>query len=125
MKIIILGLALIALVGCRHMFHKETFVTVGLVNMSDKKLVGTKLSAADRQLFSAGLMSPNAESTHLDYSWSNMPDQAKLSFLDYETRKSYSIEVSLTDVNAHVLSGKCKQVTIRILDYDKAEVACK
>ncbi len=125
MKTIILGLVLLVLIGCSQMGAKRAFVTMEVVNISSKPLDWVTVVAGDRQLFSAGILIPNAPATHLDYVWSNMPDQAKLTFIDDQTRQPYSIEISLKDANARVLSGQCKRVTIRILDYDKAEVVCK
>jgi hypothetical protein len=54
-----------------------------------------------------------------------MPAQAKLTFIDDQTRQAYSINVSLKEADARVHSGQCKRVAIRILGYDKAEVVCK
>ena len=125
MKTIISGLVLLALVGCSQTFHKKTFVTMEIANAFSKPLDWVKVVAGDRQLFSAGILIPASEKTHLDYVWSNMPNQARVTFVDEQTRQRYNIDIVLTEANAKVLSGQCKRVTIRILDYDKAEVVCK
>ena len=65
------------------------------------------------------------EKTKIGYPWSKMPDQAVLTFIDYNTKQPYKIGLSLKDVNTRVLSGQCKEVTIRILGYDKAEIDCE
>jgi hypothetical protein len=74
---------------------------------------------------SAGILIPNAESVTREVPWGKAPDKAMVTFLDDKTRKPYKIPVSLADVNAKVSSGECKRVTIRILDYEKADVSCK
>ena len=125
MKPIAIGLVLLALMGCNQFGRHKLFVTVDVVNVSSNYLNWVKLKDGDRQLFSTGIMIPTAESTALDYVWSKMPEEAKLTFIDHHTRQPYSINVSLEDVNSRVLSGQCKRVTIRILSYDKAEVVCK
>jgi hypothetical protein len=123
--VITLGLVLLALIGCGQMGRRKVFVTVDVVNVSSNHLNWVKLKDGDRQLFSAGVMIPNTEKTSLDYVWSNMPAQAKLTFIDDQTRQAYSINVSLKEADARVHSGQCKRVAIRILGYDKAEVVCK
>ena len=56
--------------------------------------------------------------------WPNLSN-AKLSFVDRQTRKPYDVAVSFSQVNEQVRSGKCHQITFRILSYDKADVICK
>ena len=125
MKPIAIGLVLLPLMGCSQFGRHKLFVTVDVVNTSSNYLNWVELKGGDRQLVSAGILSPTVQTTSLDYVWSDMPDQAQLTFIDDLTRKPYSIDVSLKDANARVLSGQCKRVAIRILTYDKAEVVCK
>lgn len=75
--------------------------------------------------FSVGVLIPNKSSTYFDTGWSKVPDQISLHFVDEKDRRPYVIPLSLTNVNQQVRSGKCREVTIRILDYDKAEAICK
>jgi hypothetical protein len=121
----IFGLSLFALIGCGQMGRRKVFVTVDVVNVSSNYLNLVKLKDGDRQLLSEGILSPTIQSTSLDYVWSNMPKEAKLTFIDHHTRQPYSINVSLKEADARVHSGQCKRVTIRILSYDRAEVVCK
>ena len=125
MKLMIVGLGLLALVSCSQMGRKTAFVTVEVANVSSNYLNWVELNDGDRQLLSEGILIPTARGIHLDYVWSKMPAQAKLTFIDDQTRQSYSIDVLLKDADARVLSSQCKRVTIRILSYDKAEVVCK
>ena len=125
MKPTIVGLVLLALIGCSQFGRHKYFVTVDVINASTNYLNWVKLKDGDRQLFSAGILVPTAEKTSLDYVWSKMPEEAKLTFIDDQTRQSYNINVSLKEADARVHSGQCKRVTIRILGYDKAEIVCK
>jgi len=125
MKPTIVVLVLLALIGCSQFGRHKFFVTVDVVNASSNYLNWVKLKDGDRQLFSAGIMIPKSEATSLDYVWSKMPEEAKLTFIDDHTRQPFSINISLKEANARVLSGQCKRVAIRILSYDKAEVVCK
>ena len=124
MKPIAVGLVLLALMGCSQLGRRKVFVTVEVTNVSSNYLNWVELNDGDRQLLSEGILIPTARGIHLDYLWSKMPEEAKLTFID-QTRQSYSINVSLKEANARVLSGQCKRVVIRILSYDKVEVVCK
>lgn len=75
----------------------------------------------DGPTFSAGILSAGAFSTDIDLRWPFVAN-AKLTFLDYKTRQRNNIEISLEAINKEIQSGRCRAVTIRILDHDKAEV---
>ena len=60
----------------------------------------------------------------VDAEWSNV-STGELTFIDRETEHPYSIKLSFPEVNAKVMSGKCTDVEIKILSYEKAEVSCK
>ena len=93
-------------------------------NASNHALDWVKLLGGQGE-FRAGILSPGISSTEWDVDWSSAPSEAKLTFVDDKTRQRYTIPLSLTNVNQQVRSGKCREITIRILDYDKAEAVCK
>lgn len=124
MRTVLVGVALVLLAGCSCVQQKKMYVKTVFTNASTHPLNWVTLDAGEREL-TVGILSPGISATLLDVGWSKAPDQAKLTFIDDKTRKNYSIPVSLTNVNQQVRSGKCREVTIRILDYDKAEIACK
>jgi hypothetical protein len=124
MKTFLLGLLVVSLFGCSMDHEKVTAVTFDFANDSIHPLNWAKFVIGDREL-SAGILGPGISKTTLDVPWSKMPDQAKVTFIDDKTRQSYAIIVSLVELNKRVQAGSCKTVTLRIVDYDKAEISCE
>jgi hypothetical protein len=98
-------------------------VDIILANASTNALVGAEI-IWNGPYVPGGILSPGISSTAVSVKWPNLPN-AKIIFIDRQTRKPYNIEISFASINERILSGKCRQVTIRILDYDKAEVNCE
>lgn len=71
-----------------------------------------------------GILPPGVDKVAVGAEWSNI-SSGELTFVDAVTRQPCSIKLSFPDVNEKVMSGKCSDVEIRILSYDKAEVTCK
>ena len=71
-----------------------------------------------------GILSRGIGSTSVGVEWISV-ETAKLTFVDDKTREPYSIQVSLSEINKEVLSGKCNHVTIRILSYSNADAVCE
>ena len=71
--------------------------------------------------FSAGILSIGVFATTLDLNWPNVPT-GTLTFVDEKTRQRFDIALSFQSINEQIKSGGCRAITIRILDYDKAEV---
>jgi hypothetical protein len=109
--------------GCRVFQSNEKTVNITLANASTNELVGVQI-VWHGPYVPGGILSPGISKTTVSAKWPNLPN-AKIDFIDRHTRKPYSIEVSFASVNDRILSGKCHQVTIRILDYDKADVNCE
>ena len=93
-------------------------------NASPHDLDWVTLEGGEREL-SVGVLVRGGRATMYDINWPKLPDLSKLTFKDEKTRKNYTVPLSLTNINQQVRSGKCKEVTIRILDYDKAEIVCQ
>jgi hypothetical protein len=70
-----------------------------------------------------GILSRGIEKTSVSTEWISV-ETAKLTFVDAKTRDPYSIDLSLSEINKQVLSGKCNDVTIRILSYSHADAVC-
>ncbi len=77
--------------------------------------------AWDGPSFSAGILRVGTFSTDVHLKWPFIPN-ARLTFVDDKTRERHSIDLSLKAMNEEIQAGRCRAVTIRILDHDKAEV---
>jgi|JI10StandDraft_1071094.scaffolds.fasta_scaffold399720_2 hypothetical protein len=112
-----------SLFGCNGMRQKDITVKFTIRNDSRHSLTWVELDWAGPAP-PGGILIPGTGKTAYDVIWPNQPG-AKLKFLDEQTRKPYSIDIMFAATNEKVRSGNCKHVTIRILDYDKAEVVCE
>jgi len=110
-------------VGCKEVQPRKLPVDITLKNASTHDLAWVEFIWKGPSV-PGGVMSPGVSTTSVSAEWPNLPG-AKINFIDRQTRKPYSMEVSLASVNERVLSGECHDVVILILDYDKAEVDCK
>ena len=81
-------------------------------------LVGAKIDPV------GGVMSPGVFKTTVDLVWAN-DTTAKLTFVEFESRKPHSIEISFEEATRQIQAGKCRRVVVAILDYDKARVSCE
>jgi len=126
MKKILLCLGVVLIVGWSSCGAQKMNVKFTFTNASNHPLNWVTLEAGKgKGEMTAGILSPGISSTEWDVDWSKAPNEAKLTFIDDKTRQKYAIPLSLTNINAQVRSGQCRAITLRILDYDKAEVLCK
>jgi hypothetical protein len=98
-------------------------VDITLRNTSSNVLDWVKLDWIGPDV-GGGILPQGIGKTAVSVEWPNVSG-AKLTFVDDKTRKPYNLEVSFSSVNEQVRSGRCRHVTIRILDYDKADVVCE
>ena len=71
--------------------------------------------------YAAGVLPKDISKTLLDMRWPCIAS-GTLTFVDAKTRVPYRIALSFVSINEAIRSGKSRVVTVRILDYDKAEV---
>lgn len=109
--------------GCIGTSPNSRMVTATIANSSTHELNGVKLECAGHDL-RAGILQPGISATILNVPWPQSPG-GKVLFIDYQTKKPYSVEISLLSINEQVFAGKCRHVIIRILDYDKAQAECE
>lgn len=105
---------------------KSTSHSVDVVfkNTSQHNLNWVTLNAGTREL-SVGVLGPTYDATLGNVPWEGIPDDGKMTFIDQDSRKHYSVAISLAAVNGQVKAGGCREVTLTILSYDKAEASCK
>lgn len=120
----ILALSLLSMFGCSQMALQKNFVKVVFSNASSQALNWVALEVGEKEL-NVGVLIPNKDTILLQVDWSNIPERGTVTFIDDKSRQPYKIAVSLADVNKQVNAGNCRTVTIRILGYDKAEIACQ
>jgi hypothetical protein len=123
MRPLFLFLALMMVIGCNNDQPKNKLVNITLRNSSSNALDWVKLDWKGSYV-PGGILSPGIGSTAVSVEWP-VVSNAKITFVDGKTRKPYGLEVSFASINEQVRTGRCHQVTIRILDYDKAEVICE
>ena len=124
MKMLLLSLVFFSIMGCSKRVEKSMPVKFVVTNASSHPLTWVKFIIEEREL-SPGVLPSGISSTIYDVPWSKVPDQAKVTFIDEQTRQSYEIVVSLVEVNKQVQAETCHTVTLRISDYDKAEIVCQ
>ena len=122
-RYIIILLAVLAVTGCNELRTQHTTVTATIANSSTNNLDWVDVEWNGSSM-SAGILSPGISQTIVNFEWPFLPN-AKVTFIDKITRQSYSIQISFASANERIKSGKCREVTIRILSYDKAEVVCE
>lgn len=116
-------LLLIGAIGCRIQAqaaskNMEIEVSVENGSMHDLDWVRVVWEGPD---FSAGILRADMFSTDVNLKWPFVP-KGKLTFVDGKTRQRYNIDLAFKVINEEIKSGRCHAVTIRILDYDKAEI---
>ncbi len=114
-------ITIISNIYCQSASNNST-IAASIENASSHKLDWVRVEWEGPN-FSAGILSTGAFSTDVDLKWPFVAE-AKLTFVDYKTRQRYNIKISLEAINKEIQSGRCRAVTIRILDHDKAEVVC-
>ena len=122
-RYIIILLAVLAVTGCNELRTQHTTVTATITNSSTNNLDWVDVEW-NGPYMAAGVLPPGISKTIGGLPWPNLPS-AKIIFIDEITRKSYSIQISFASVNERIKSGKCREVIIRILSYEKAEVVCE
>lgn len=110
-------------IGCKEIDSRNNTVDITLKNASTHDLAWVELVWKGPSV-PGGLMAPGVSTTSVSVNWPNIP-KAKINFIDRQTRKPYSIEVSFVSVHDLVASRKCRHVMIQILDYEKTEVKCE
>jgi hypothetical protein len=116
-------LILVAVTSCTPVSKRDTIVVFTFRNESQHTLNWVSLEEAKIEPV-GGVLSPGDFKTTLDLVWKN-DKVAKLTFIDYQTRKPYSIPISFEEVTRDIVSGKCRHVVVSILSYDTARVGCK
>src|SRR6185312_8834309 len=95
--VLFLSLALFACsVGCEGIRPKKAIVDITLKNASTHDLAWVEIDWKG-PLVPGGIMSPGVSKTAVSVEWPNLPG-AKISFIDRQTRKPYSVEVSFASV---------------------------
>jgi hypothetical protein len=116
------GVLLILIIGCNSQ-PKPATVEFLFMNKTQHDLDRATLDSGVQQI-SVGFLAADGDKSIFGQSWS-MGDKANVTFIDEKTEQPYSIDVSLTEVNELVKAGKCRAVTVSILDYNKAEITTK
>jgi hypothetical protein len=114
---------LMAVVGCNKSQPKNRVVNITLQNASSNALDWVKIEWAGPKV-PVGILPEGGIATSVSVEWPSVRG-AKITFVDDKTRKPYSVVVSFSSANERVRSGQCHHVTIRILDYAKADVICE
>jgi len=114
---------LATMAGCHARQPTSMVVDISLSNNSTNAIDWLKLKW-NGPYVPGGILPPEVSKTTVNAEWPNV-STAKLTFVDEKTRKPYVIDLSFPEVNEQVRAGKCHDVTIRILSYDKADVICK
>lgn len=109
--------------SCTSAAKKEVRVTFVFSNASTNELNGVELECANRFL-RVGILVAGANATIFDVRWP-AESSGRVNFFDRHTKHLYSIELSLSPIRERVLLGDCRQVTLRILSYEKAELFCE
>jgi hypothetical protein len=112
-------------IGCNRVGRTGTqpaTVDLSLKNNSNKDLDWVELQWSGPDV-PGGILSPGISKTAIGVQWPYLP-AAKLTFIDGKTRQPYTIDVQFTAANDQIRQGNCRNVTLRILDYDKADVVC-
>ena len=99
---------------------KNMAIETSIENASKHDLDWVRV-AWDGPSFSAGILRVGTFSTDVHLRWPFVP-KARLTFVDDKSRERHSIDLSLKAMNEEIQAGRCRAVTIRILDHDKAEV---
>jgi hypothetical protein len=114
---------LLSVIGCKKIHSNHANVASTITNSSTNLLDWVDVEWNGPSM-AAGILSPGISKTIINFAWPFQPD-AKITFIDRITRKPYSIAVSFESANEQIISGKCHEVTIRILSYEKADVICE
>ena len=122
-RYVIILLVVLAVTGCNELRTQHTTVTVTITNSSTNTLDWVDVEWKGPYM-AQGILSPGISKGILDLEWPFLPD-AKITFIDEITRNHYSIPISFESANERIKSGKCREVIIRILSYEKAEVVCE
>ena len=122
----IISLLVLLSIGCNRIGRPATqaaIVDLSLKNSSDKDLDWVELQWSGPGV-PGGILGAGIAKTAVGVEWPNLP-RAKLTFVDHKTRQPYTIDLVFTAVDDQIRQGNCRNVTIRILDYDKADVVCE
>jgi hypothetical protein len=114
---------LVAAAGCNSNKSKPAILDISLKNCSSNALDWVELKWAGPYV-PGGILSPGISSTAVGVQWPNVPS-GTIHFVDERTRKPYNIDVSFSIVNERLQSEKHHDVTIRILNYEKADAVCE
>ncbi len=119
---VLLALALAVCGGCHSQQAKNRRVSFSFANLSSNTVDSVEL-VWEGPPISAGTLAPQVYKTILRLTWPDVP-KAKLRFVDDKTGQLHTIDLSFKRVNERVRTGKCRYVTLQILDFDRAEIIC-
>ena len=108
--------------GCGTM-PKKSIVKATVTNASTNNLDWVEVEWGGSSM-RVGALPRGAFCTCLDFRWPRLLT-AKVTFIDDITRKPYAIDLSFNEANEKIQAGQCREVVIKILSYEKAEVICK
>jgi hypothetical protein len=120
---ILLALALAICGACHSSRSTNRHVKFTFANLSTNTFDSVQLVWDGPKTF-AGTLAPPVYKTIFGLPWPNLT-KAKLTFVDDKTSQPHSIDLSFPELNDRIQTGKCGQVILRILDYDKAEMTCE
>lgn len=136
MRFIFALIAMMSLLGCDHDGQQTepiqkagaqggtpAIVNVSLFNSSSNALDWVKLKW-DGPDISGGIIPAGISKTDMSVKWPYV-ENATITFVDDKTRARFNIEVSLLEANQKIRLGGVREVTFRILAYDKATVLCE
>jgi len=106
--------------ACSNFGPKQMFVNASIMNKSQHNLDWVKMEWAG-PYFTAGVLPKGVFKMCMGMQWP-YPTEGTLTFVDDATRTPYRIKVSFASINEKIRSGVVQGITIRVIDYDKAEV---
>ena len=98
-------------------------VDISLLNASSNALDLVELDWKGPDV-PGGIMRPGISKTALGVEWPDA-DTAKVTFVDRETQKPYTVEIPLKAINDQVRTGKCRDITLRIKSYTEGDAVCQ
>jgi hypothetical protein len=112
----------IVYIGCDRT-PRPIYVNMTLQNDSPHLLNWTEL-VWNGPYLTGGMMGVGFGKTAIMAPWPS-DTTATITFIDWQTKVEYAIDLSFPEIAEQVLSGKCKHVVFVIEDYDRASVRCR
>lgn len=120
MKYLLGAILAFCLLGCQSQRLAEPVINFSIENESAHDLDWGTIHWATGE-YSVGVLSIGNFATHVNMKW-HFPPAGTLTFVDDKSRAPYHIDLSFAAINEQIRTGGLRVVTIRILDYDRAEV---